>query len=91
MFIPIQINSAHKDVLHVKEYKRQQYIFLPARKIVMKGNITPGTTYQLRIKDWIWDNQGIEKYCVKYYLTSDMVPITRYFKSKKKNNKKLGR
>ena len=92
MFIPIQISSAHKDLLQVKEYKRKQYIFLQKRKVVLKGNITPGTTYRLTIKDWIWDHKGIEKYCVKYYLSSDMVPITTFFKkSKKHKNKKLHR
>ena len=92
MFSPIQISSAHKDILQVKQYKRKQYIFIPARKIVMKGNIIPGTTYKVVIKDWIWDHNGIEKYCVKYYLTSDMVPITTFFKkSKKHKNKKLRR
>ena len=89
MFIPIEINSAHKDVLQVKEYKRKQYVFLPKHKVVIKNDLTTNTIYRLTIKDWIWDNNGIEKYCVKYYLTADTVPITRYFSKKK--NKKLRR
>ena len=91
MFMPIQISSDHKDILHVKEYKRKEYVFIPKYKMVSKNDLIPNTTYKVVIKDWIWDHKGIEKYCVKYYLTSDMVPITTYFKSKKKKNKKLRR
>ena len=80
MFVPINICSTHTDILPIKTYKCNQYIFLPKRKVVIKDSMIANTIYTVTIKDWIYRKQGKEYYCVKYYLKTDTIPITTHLK-----------
>ena len=80
MFSPVDISNSHTDQLPIKTYKGNQYIFLPKRKVVIKDSMVANTTYTVTIKDWIYRKQGKEYYCMKYYLSSDTIPITTHLK-----------
>ena len=55
-------------VIKIKPYKNTDYVFVTLRKIVNNKNLTRNKTYSANVKDWIYEKNDTQYYCMKYYL-----------------------